>query len=190
LFSDRSTRLKFRRWNNVLHRDIGYFIVGLTLAFGISGLALNHVVDWNPNYRQNKNSLQIAPLVGADREALVADALGKLGLTETPRNAFRPDPETLQIFFEGRTYLIDAPTGQVIVEETRPRPVLYEMNQLHINASKGVWTVVSDFYAIALIFMAVSGMFILRGRVGLAGRGKWLVGAGLLIPIAYLFYRW
>lgn len=182
--------MKWRRWNNLLHRDVGYLIVGLTLAFGISGLALNHVADWNPNYRQSRTLLSIEPLVGDDRDALVADALRKLDLTEEPRNAFRPDPETLQIFFEGRTYLIDVPTGHVIEEAVRPRPVLYQMNQLHINASKGVWTVVSDLYAVALIFMAISGMFVLRGKPGLAGRGKWLVAAGMLVPLAYLAYRW
>jgi len=181
--------MAWRKWNNILHRDVGYLIVGLTLVFGISGLALNHVADWNPNYRQTKVALQIAPLEGADRDALVADALRKLDLIETPRNAFRPDPDTLQLFFEGRTYLIDAPTGKVILEHTRIRPVLYEMNQLHINASKGVWTVVSDLYALALIMMAVTGMFVLRGRNSLGGRGKWLVGAGALIPIAYWLYR-
>ena len=133
--------------------------------------------------------MQIAPLAGADRDALVADALQKLQLTDTPRNAFRPDPDTLQLFFEGKTYLIDTPTGQVILEHTRARPVLYELNQLHINASKGVWTVVSDLYALALIMMAVTGMFVLRGKNSLDGRGKWLVGAGALIPLAYFLYR-
>lgn len=132
---------------------------------------------------------QIAPLEGADRDALVADAMRKLALTEAPRNAFRPEPETLQLFYEGRTYAIDVPTGHVLEEEIRPRPVLFEINQLHINASKGVWTVISDLYAIALIGMAITGMFVLRGKNGLGGRGKWLVGAGALIPIAYWIYR-
>lgn len=157
--------------------------------FGVSGLALNHVADWNPNYRQSKTVLQVAPLQGTDRDALVTDAVQKLGLTGTMRNAFRPDPETLQLFYEEATYLIDVPTGQVIREETRPRPVLFELNQLHINASKGVWTVISDVYAVALIMMAVTGMFVLRGKNGLGGRGRWLVAAGAMIPIAYFLYR-
>lgn len=177
--------MKWRRLNNILHRDVGYLIVGLTLVFGISGLALNHAADWNPSYRQTKTVVQIAPLSGGDRDALVADALRKLEITTPPLNAFRPDPATLQLFFEGRTYLIDVPTGQVIVEETRTRPVLFELNQMHLNASKGLWTVIADLYAVALIMMAVTGMFVLRGRVGLGGRGKWLVAAGAMIPVGY-----
>lgn len=177
--------MKWRRLNNLLHRDVGYLIVGLTIVFGISGLALNHAADWNPNYRQTRTVVQIAPLVAGDRDGMVAEALQELGITDTPLNAFRPDPDTLQLFFEGRTYRIDAPTGQAIIEETRTRPVLFELNQMHINASKGVWTVIADVYAVALIMMAVTGMFVLRGRVGLTGRGKWLVAAGALIPIGY-----
>jgi hypothetical protein len=157
-------------------------------VFGISGLALNHVADWNPNYRQTRVASQIEPLVGADRDALVTDARAKLSLAETPLNAFRPDPYTLQLFYEGRTYLIDAPTGNVITEETRPRPVLFQLNQMHINASKGVWTVISDLYALTLIGMALTGLFIVKGRYGLAGRGKWLVGVGALIPLAYWLF--
>ncbi|MGE3343585.1 MAG: PepSY-associated TM helix domain-containing protein [Vicinamibacterales bacterium] len=178
-----------RRYNNILHRDVGYLIVGLTLVFGVSGLALNHVADWNPNYRQTRTVSQVAPLVGDDRFALVRDARAKLGLTDDPLNVFRPDPETLQLFYEGRTIAIDTPTGQVLTEETRPRPVLFAINQLHINASKGIWTFISDLYAIALIGMAITGMFVLRGPTGLGGRGKWLVGTGALIPIAYWLYR-
>ncbi len=183
--------MKWRRLNNILHRDVGYLIVGLTLVFGISGLALNHAADWNPSYRQTKTVLQIAPLAPGEREVMVAEALRKLEIAQVPLNAFRPDPETLQLFFDGRTYLIDVPSGQVIVEETRPRPVLFELNQMHLNASKGVWTVIADVYAIALIMMAMTGMFVLRGRVGLGGRGKWLVAIGALIPIAYwVFTTW
>ena len=90
----------------------------------------------------------------------------------------RPTPVAV-----GRT-----PTGKVIIEETRPRPVLFELNQMHLNASKGLWTVLSDIYAVALILMALTGMFVLRGPVGLGGRGKWLVGLGALIPIGYWVY--
>lgn len=177
--------MKWRRLNNILHRDVGYLIVGLTVVFGISGLALNHAADWNPSYRQLKTVVQIAPLAAGEREVMVAEALQKLNLMQPPLNAFRPDPDTLQIFFEGRTYLIDVPTGQVIVEETRTRPVLFELNQMHLNASKGLWTVIADVYAVALIMMAMTGMFVLRGRVGLSGRGKWLVATGALVPILY-----
>jgi hypothetical protein len=177
--------VKWRRLNNVLHRDIGYLAVGLTVVFGVSGLALNHRADWNPSYRQQKAARQIAPLTSTDRDGQVREALTKLGITEEPRNAFRPDPQTLQMFFKDTTYAIDVPTGAVIVEVVRPRPVLLELNQMHLNADKGVWTVIADVYAAALILMALTGMFVLRGQTGITGRGAWLVAIGVLLPLLY-----
>ena len=40
-----------RKWSRILHRDIGYFFIGTTLIYGLSGIALNHMNDWNPNYK-------------------------------------------------------------------------------------------------------------------------------------------
>jgi hypothetical protein len=59
------------------------------------------------------------------------------------------------------------------------------MNQLHLNAPKGVWTIIADVYAIGLIVVALTGMFVLKGRTGITGRGAWLVAAGILLPLAY-----
>lgn len=41
-------RFRWRRWNTILHRDVGYLITGLTIIYGIS---VNHVQDWNPSYQ-------------------------------------------------------------------------------------------------------------------------------------------
>jgi hypothetical protein len=146
---------------------------------------VNHKADWNPSYRVQKTAERIEPITATTRDEIVREARRKLGVAEEPRNAFRPDPDTLQLFFKERTYAIDLPTGHVIVERTRPRPVLYEMNQLHLNAPKGAWTIFADLYAIGLILMAVTGMFVLKGSTGITGRGAWLVGAGILLPALY-----
>jgi len=37
--------------NRSLHRDVGYFCIGLVIIFAVSGIAVNHKDDWNPNYR-------------------------------------------------------------------------------------------------------------------------------------------
>ena len=33
----------------------------------------------------------------------------------------------------------------------------------------------------------LTGMFVLKGRHGISGRGAWLVGAGVLVPVMYWF---
>jgi uncharacterized protein len=177
--------LNWRHLNNVLHRDIGYLAVGLSVVYGVSGLAVNHVRDWNPSFRVEKTVRRIAPITATERTEIVALARQRLSLAGEPRNAFRPDPETLRLFYKDLTYSVDLPTGNVIVEQTQRRPVLYEMNQLHLNTPKGIWTIVADLYAISLIVLALTGMFVLKGRTGITGRGAWLVGGGVLLPVAY-----
>lgn len=63
--------------------------------------------------------------------------------------------------------------------------MLFELNQMHLNAGKGVWTAIADVYAVALIMMALTGIFVLRGKTGITGRGAWLVTLGVLVPVVY-----
>jgi uncharacterized protein len=181
--------VNWRHLNNILHRDIGYLAVGLTLVYAVSGVALNHVRDWNPSYRVEKATRTIAAIEATQREAIVAEARRKLALDQPPRNAFRPDPQTLRLFYPQQTFSIDLPTGLVIVERARTRPVLFEMNQMHLNAPKRIWTLVADIYAVALIVLAVTGLFVLKGRLGITGRGAWLTAVGVALPAAYWVYH-
>ncbi len=176
-----------RKWNTILHRDIGYSIIGLIFIYGISGIAVNHIHEWNPNYKQSKEIFSIPPITSIGIEQQEAEIIKKLQL-EKPKNSFQPDSLTLQLFYEHQTYSIDIPTGNVLKESTQPRKVLYEMNQLHFNAMKGVWTYIADLFAVSLIAMAITGMFMLRGRMGISGRGKWFLAAGILIPLFFIVY--
>jgi uncharacterized protein len=180
--------VNWRRLNNVLHRDIGYLAVGLTIVYGVSGLAVNHKGNWNPSYRVGRTFQQIDPVAATDRDGMVKEALAKLGIDQVPRNAFRPNPETLQLFFRQATYSIDLPSGAVIIEAARPRPVLFEFNQLHLNTPRRLWTFVADVYAIALVLLAITGMFVLKGKTGIRGRGAWLTAAGVVMPGLYWLY--
>ena len=43
--------MKIRKLLRVLHRDLGYFIVGMTVIYALSGIYLNHRHDLNPDYK-------------------------------------------------------------------------------------------------------------------------------------------
>ena len=63
---------------------------------------------------------------------------------------------------------------------------LYEFNYLHLNHAKKWWTYFADLYALILLFLAISGLFVLKGKNGLAGRGKWLTAIGIILPVIFL----
>jgi hypothetical protein len=184
-------RFRWRRWNNVLHRDVGYFCVALTVIYAISGIAVNHIGDWNPNYKIERIEKTFEPIPVSDRESMVALAVERLELPGLPQDSFRPAPETLQLFYDGWSVEVQAVEGTAVIERPRGRPLLREANDLHLNRPKGLWTWVADVYAGLLLLLAVTGLFVLKGKKGLSGRGKWFVLAGLVLPVVFLVvYRY
>jgi hypothetical protein len=42
---------------------------------------------------------------------------------------------------------------------------------MHLNHPKKLWTWMADIYAAVLIILAVTGLFVLKGKKGITGRG-------------------
>jgi len=179
---------KVRKWIRILHRDIGYIATGLTVIYAISGIAVNHVDEWNPNYSIEIVTTRINPLQDTvyNSEKTIAYVLQQLGVENEVKNSFRPDPSTLQIFTEGNTISVDLNSWSVTEERVKSRVGIRETNFLHLNAPKKIWTYVADIFAVALAFLAISGLFMIKGKNGIKGRGAWLTIAGILIPILFL----
>ena len=178
--------MNWRRLNNVLHRDLGYLAAGLTLVYAVSGVAVNHREDWNPSWKVEVEKRSFAPVPVEDRETMTAALVERLALPGPPRSSFRSAPHLVELFYEGWSVKADATAGTATIERPRGRRVLREVNFLHLNEPKGLWTWVADLYAVVLALLAVTGLFVLKGRNGLAGRGKWLAGAGVAIPLLAL----
>jgi uncharacterized protein len=172
-----------RKWCRILHRDIGYLFFGVTVAYCISGLALNHLKDWNPNYsisRQESTVTAPAP----DQPFMRTNALSALtqaGVRSKYLNHYAPAPGQVRIFFEGGNATLDRASGQLVVESVHRRPVLYLFNKLHYNPGRW-WTWFADVFSAALLVVAITGLFLLRGRHGITRRGGVLVVIGILIP--------
>jgi hypothetical protein len=179
--------MHWRKLLKVLHRDIGYLAVGLTIIYAISGVAVNHISDWNPNYSIKKSTLILDSIpANYSKDAMVSYILGAIRETGKLKNSFRPSPTELEIFVEGNTILVNYETREVIQEKFDPRLIIKETNDLHLNKHKGVWTYIADIFSVALIFLAISGLFLIKGKNGITGRGAWLTFIGFAIPILYL----
>lgn len=173
-----------------MHRDVGYVCVALILAYGLSGIAVNHIEDWNPNYRLDERAVDLGPLPEGTYAEQAAYVVAALRLDPaTVRGHFAETETTLRVFLDdGQEAMIDVPTGRGRVKTLSRRAVLFEVNALHLNNLKGVWTYVADLFAVALMVLALTGMFMMKGDRGLAGRGKYFVGAGLLVPVGFIIY--
>ncbi|WP_154665659.1 hypothetical protein [Saccharicrinis fermentans] len=43
----------------------------------------------------------------------------------------------------------------------------------------------ADFFAVSLIFFAISGLFLSRGKKSVKGRGKWFILAGIVVVVVF-----
>ena len=176
--------MKLGRLNSDLHRDVGYFLSGLILIYCISGIALNHVNDWNADFVIRKKSIAIDKSytkeeVTADRIAAFTALVGE----GPPRIHDFPTPTHVKIYYESASLLVDLSARTAHYERVERRPLIYQTNVLHRNSVKG-WKWASDVVGVLLSFLAVSGWFMLKGKSGVSGRGKWLIAAGMLPPVA------
>ena len=174
-----------RIWLRAIHRDVGYSAVGLTIVYAVSGIAVNHLAEWDPNFTHATRTHELGGPLPGDDQAASKQVLAVLGIHETPKEVYREGDE-IEILLERRTLHAVAATGHVVDEAERPRFFLRAANWLHLNRGKKAWSYFADAYAAALLFLALSGMFMLPGRKGLIGRGAVFMLLGASIPILYV----
>ena len=179
-------RFLWRLWLRAIHRDLGYFGVGLTFVYALSGLAVNHIADWEPNFRQiNREGQLPLPLPDSDQQ-LAELAARSLDLRTPIRESYRTDEQTLQVVFDRSTLRIDTRSGRVSEDGQEPRFFLRAANWLHLNRGKKAWTYIADAYATGLLVLSLTGLWMFPGRKGLLGRAGLIAMAGALVPALYV----
>lgn len=173
---------KLRKWIRIIHRDLGYFLVGISVIYGLSGYLLNHMDGKDPAYHTIEATTMIDKHLN---EKDLKKHLATLeGVPQVNRILFSGN-EFYKVMFDGGIGAYSTKTGELSYELHQKRPFIYHINKLHYNKVSG-WTIIGDVFAFSLIFLAISGMFMVKGKNGLMKRGIWLVLAGLAIPILYI----
>ena len=182
----RKSRIKWRPWLRAIHRDVGYLAVGLTLVYALSGLAVNHIADWDPNFVDIDETHQLEAALDPDDQKATPVVLAQLGIEEAVQEVYAIDEQQFDILLENRTLHVDRQKQRVIVEGQRPRFFLRLANWLHLNRGKKAWTYIADGYAVFLLFLAGSGLFMIPGKKGLRWRGALLALLGAAVPALYV----
>lgn len=177
---------KLRRLTILTHRDLGYFFSSLIIIYCLSGIALNHINDWNPDFIIQKQTVTIPGHYNAGQlNTEIINGFGKIVGEEKFKVFDAPTKDQVKIYYENASLHVNFGTGTGIYEKVSRRPVFYESNLLHRNSIKG-WKWASDVFALMLIVINITGLFVLRGKHGISGRGKWLIAAGALPPLVVL----
>lgn len=184
--------MNLRKLIRVVHRDLGYIFFGASIIYGLSGIALNHLHQWNPNYIVEKKEFDSGFSGNAANISFeqVNAFMTQIGENDNYKKHYAPSPNLLKIFISNGNIAINMNTGKASLERVTRRPIFNQFNFLHYNHSKRLWTWFADAFAIALVLFAITGIFMIKGKKGITGRGAWLTAAGIVIPlILYLMYH-
>ena len=148
---EKSTKTKLRRFNVATHRDLGYFLSTLIIVYCLSGIALNHIDQWNPDFIITKEKVHIDGFYSVkdltDKEILSFSK--KVG--ENSYKVFdSPTSDQVKIYYDNATFHINFSTHEGIYEKVTRRPLFYHSNVIHRNTVKG-WKWAADIFAILLI---------------------------------------
>ena len=172
---------KIQRWFRILHRDIGYLTVGITLVYALSGFLLSHRKLF-PAAKKEAFTIDLPPNLNS--ESLLK--YWELNLPLIKLNNHKESENTIQLFLERGNGYYNKSNGETSYEIITRRPVISFLNQLHRNRRKG-WPYIADAYAFLLGFLAISGLFITNGKNGFLQRGIWLVSLGIILVLVFIF---
>ncbi len=186
----RLTGAHWRKWFRVIHRDLSFFFSGVIIIYAVSGIMLNHRDSIDPNYTVKRHSLQAEgtfPMTQEDiSQAMVMEMLKPIHEEKNYTKHYFPANVKLKVFLKGGSSLeVDMQSGKAVYEALKMRPIISQFNWLHYNPGKG-WTVFSDIFAVSLIIITLTGIFINKGKKGVLGRGGIELLAGIIIPILFI----
>lgn len=174
--------------NRNLHRDVGYLCVVMVAIYAISGIAVNHIDSWNPSYVILRSEVHI-PVDAKESvdEPFEVFLAKKLHIEEDYLSQIS-DFSDRTFFYQGVRVEWNSETRIAKMERTEKRSGFFFVNFLHLNKAKKIWTWVADIFAVLLLYLAISGLFMVKGVNSFRRRG-WIFGLlGLLTPVACYFY--
>ena len=160
-----------------IHRDFGYLAVGFTVIYALSGHRDQpHQGLGSELHTRTERTLTIAPIPDdvSDDDAVkrVADATG---IGDARRRSTAPATSSASTTRAARRSPRSATPGHRPGPRA-PRFFLRVANWLHYNRGKKAWTYIADVYAMLLLYLAISGIFMIKGELGLRWRGAILIG--------------
>ena len=176
-WNNKKVNKTLRNW----HRDIGYFVVAITLVYGISGILLTHkdafpVISTTKTTATFSSKLDIAGFSEQWSQHYSTLELTKCFVSN----------HNIKFYFQGGNGRYKIGSGEVSFETYHKHHLNGFLVSLHSNQKKG-WKHIADLFCLALIFLAISGLIMVKGKNGFKRRGVWIMLAGIIMVVIYTF---
>ena len=148
---------------------------------------MNHKDTFNSQYditvTQYRLSQPLPSKENVDKKYIVENILRDIDEEKNYTKHYYPNDSALKVFLKsGSNLIIDTATGDVTYEKIRRRPVLGAMSRLHYNPGRA-WTIFSDIFAISMLIVIVTGLFMMKGKNGIIGIGGVELIIGIMLPV-------
>jgi len=177
---------RWRAWLRAVHRDLGYLSIGFTVIYAVSGIAQNHIEEWGDvSYSASERVVALPAAIdpSVPDAAAIATVNRAVGL-QAPTETFRAGDEIRLSYAGGEKVTVIG--TQVTIQERERRFFIGVANWLHKARGKDAWKYISDVYALVLIYLSISGLLMIKGKLGLRWRGTAFMAAGIAVPVLYV----
>jgi uncharacterized protein len=167
-----------------LHRDLGYFYIGLIISFALSGILMNHRDMFHAEKYDVQNTEIQVQLPTEDKltEEFAKDFLKQNNIDDTYRKS-KVKGGSFRISCKNTDIEIDLATGKGEIESYKKTPIISQMMKLHKNTSNW-WIYYSDIFGLSLILIAITGTIMIpAGKFSFKNRGWKLALAGIVFPL-------
>ena len=184
-----------------LHRDLGYFVIGITLIYTITGIVLSgRALGWlEQTYVIEKNlakyitktefieKLELS-FKELDSKSDIPISIMKSANKNIKRFKFLEEKDNI-LYFKARSNNInyDTKSGNVIYQYISYPPYLKSVISAHKASHEKLWFYLAILYSIILSFLAISAMFMVKGKFGFKRRGIYFMLAGIFLVLIFLF---
>ena len=173
---EQKERKPINYYMRIIHRDLGFFVIRLTIIFSLSGIVLIYR-DTDFLKKERIREKQLDPNLDA----------GNLGGILRMRNFEIIKTEGDIVYFNNGNY--NRATGLATYSEKSLPSLLDKMNRLHKKASKDRTHILSTVFGISLFFLAVSSFWLYKPQTRIFRRGMVYAALGFIIAIILLLLK-
>lgn len=185
-----------------LHRDLGYFAIGLTLIYAISGIILaGRGLGWF----QEEFTAEVIMATKIDRKDFNNSfkkevSLGHLDSVFDKKTAkavqrklklkLKKKEGDIYSFNAWRTLdvVYDSNSGHTVATYKSYPRIIKPFIDVHKSSHNSAWFYISIIYSVILSFLAVSSFWLIKGKNGFMKRGIYFMLAGFVVVAPFLFY--
>jgi len=167
----------------------------MVLVYGVSGIALNHHIarHWTPSHIEKSETIEGISPVGRNEvtKDYIQEILEITGEENNYKQFYFPDDNSLIIYLKKGHISVNLDTGGARIVKISNRKIFREVNFLHYNKPKQLWTYFSDLFAFSLVVLAITGLMMVKGKKGIGSQNAILLATGIMIPVLFLIiYLW